>query len=261
MIDAKRVEELREWINRAEGDGYDYVSDCRAAADLLAILDEHSKRGPGEGDLAVTEVKGLPDLTYLNQGVPAKFLGLSVTHPGPSHTSDDYNPALSSPGVISDERRTALEFIEDIDVYLRSGNGDWDIAAIPDAKAEAALATIRALLLSPAPQPAAIEGKSGCEMVNCRYAHRNEGGIATCLAPGDSCIRRQDCPVPQPSLTRADIEVIAGSLVAWGRVLGRAECGHETLPEDDPIPRDVAPVEYVIDRLRDLGVRIEGEKK
>ena len=41
-MNQERIKELREWLNSAEGDGYDYVSDNRAVADLLAILDEHS---------------------------------------------------------------------------------------------------------------------------------------------------------------------------------------------------------------------------
>ena len=87
----------------------------------------------------------------------------------------------------------------------------------------------------------AIEGKSGCEMVNCRYAHRNEGGIATCLAPGDFCIRRQDCPAPQPSVTREDADFNA-------KAIYRAD----DLGSAKGLMRAM---------LRDLGVRIEGENQ
>ena len=62
-----------------------------------------------------------------------------------------------------------------------------------------------------------------------------------------------------PSVSGADIEVMAGALVAWGRTLGRAECGQETLPDDAPIPQNIAPIDYVIRRLRSLGIRVEGE--
>ena len=39
----------------------------------------------------------------------------------------------------------ALKFINDMDQYLRSGDGDWDISAHPDPEVEEALKIIRNL--------------------------------------------------------------------------------------------------------------------
>ena len=39
-----------------------------------------------------------------------------------------------------------LDFINHVDNYLRSGDGDWDITSHPDPEAEAAIAAVRALI-------------------------------------------------------------------------------------------------------------------
>jgi len=44
-----------------------------------------------------------------------------------------------------------LEFIDHVDSYLRSGDGDWDITSHPDPAAEGALKAIRSLIESSVP--------------------------------------------------------------------------------------------------------------
>lgn len=63
------------------------------------------------------------------------------------------SPAQPEP--TSGEREGALKFIDSVDRYLRSGDGDWDISSHANPEAEIALDTIRALILS-APAPASV---------------------------------------------------------------------------------------------------------
>jgi hypothetical protein len=46
-----------------------------------------------------------------------------------------------------EERGEMLEVLNDIDQYLHSGDGDWDLTFHPDPEVERAIQSIRALIL------------------------------------------------------------------------------------------------------------------